>query len=135
LAWKVQETDCYKGWRRKKIRQRLSGRQDSNLRLLGPKPSALAGLSYAPMNPGFYELSFLAGPDFEFANYSITSRYIFLMEGKFQGSCDFVDCTSPLLCFTKRRSFVCPYWVPFAVGSRPDYLLWRTKIRNSTCEG
>ena len=25
-----------------------SGRQDSNLRPLGPKPSALAGLSYAP---------------------------------------------------------------------------------------
>jgi hypothetical protein len=26
----------------------VSGREDSNLRLLGPKPSALAGLSYAP---------------------------------------------------------------------------------------
>ena len=28
----------------------VSGRQDSNLRLLAPKASALAGLSYFPLN-------------------------------------------------------------------------------------
>ncbi len=30
------------------LRLKESGRQDSNLRLLGPKPSALAKLSYTP---------------------------------------------------------------------------------------
>jgi hypothetical protein len=37
-----------------------SGRQDSNLRLRGPKPRALAKLSYAPENPVlYYEFRFL----------------------------------------------------------------------------